>query len=75
VSTAIHWSGPVLVGAALTLGLTIVLISREPVIGPVARASAPGWVGIGSLGWIGSYVLYTVWAFWFGRSLLRLSQQ
>jgi hypothetical protein len=39
MSAAIHWSGPVLVGAALTLGLTIVLISRQPVVG---QSLAPG---------------------------------
>ncbi len=33
MSTAIHWSGPVLVGGAVTLGLAIILIAREPVVG------------------------------------------
>jgi hypothetical protein len=33
MSAAIHWSGAVLVVGALALGLTIVLISRQPVVG------------------------------------------
>jgi hypothetical protein len=33
MNTAIHWSGPVLVGGAVAFGLAIVLISTRPVIG------------------------------------------
>lgn len=33
VNTAIHWAGPVLIIGALAFGPTIVLISRQPVIG------------------------------------------
>ena len=32
MNTAIHWSGPVLVGGALALGLGVILISSRPVI-------------------------------------------
>lgn len=33
MNTAIHWSGPILIGAALALGLAVILISTRPVIG------------------------------------------
>jgi hypothetical protein len=33
VNTAIHWAGPVLMIGAGAFGLTIVLISRQPLIG------------------------------------------
>jgi hypothetical protein len=42
VNTAVHWAGPVLVIGAIGLGLTIVLISRQPVIGmSMGQAVAP----------------------------------
>ena len=34
-------------------------------------AAAPGWIWIGYLGWLGTYVLYPAWSFWLGRTLLR----
>ena len=33
MNAAIHWSGPVLIGGALALGLAVILISTRPVIG------------------------------------------
>ena len=33
MNAAIHWSGPLLVGGALALGLAVILISSRPVIG------------------------------------------
>ena len=33
MNTAIHWSGPVLIGGAVAFGLAIILISVRPVIG------------------------------------------
>jgi hypothetical protein len=32
--------------------------------------TAPSWIWIGFLGWIGIYVIYPVWAIWLGRTLL-----
>ena len=34
-------------------------------------ANAPGWAWIGGLGWLGTYVVYPVWAFWLGIVELR----
>lgn len=43
MSTATHWSGPVLVGGALAFGLAIILLSSRPVIG---AAISPGVAGL-----------------------------
>lgn len=40
MSAAIHWSGPVLVGGAITIGLAVILIASRPVIGAVLRPDA-----------------------------------
>ena len=34
-------------------------------------ATAPAWIWIGSLGWLGTFVAYPAWALWLGRSLTR----
>lgn len=36
-------------------------------------ATAPGWVWIGFLGWLGIYVAYPAWAIWFGALESRRS--
>jgi hypothetical protein len=42
VNTAIHWAGPALIIGALAFGLTVLLISRQPVIGmAMGQAVAP----------------------------------
>lgn len=41
MSAAIHWSGAFLVAGPLALGLTIVLISRQPVAAPCVVAATP----------------------------------
>jgi hypothetical protein len=35
------------------------------------RDAAPGWIWIGFLGWIGTFIIYPVWRIWLGRVLLR----
>jgi hypothetical protein len=42
MSAAIHWSGPVLIGGAIALGLAVVLISLRPVIGAVLTSDVSG---------------------------------
>jgi len=32
--------------------------------------TAPGWIWIGFVGWIGTYLIYPVWSIWLGRRLL-----
>lgn len=38
------------------------------VMGVDDMTTAPGWIWIGYLGWLGIYLLYPAWAIWFGRS-------
>jgi hypothetical protein len=41
-------------------------------------STAPGWVWIGLVGWLGSFVVYPAWAIWLGRvetSLARVAIQ
>lgn len=35
-------------------------------------ATAPAWVYIGSLGWLGTYIVYPAWALWLGLVETRL---
>lgn len=39
-----------------------------PVAGVDDAATAPAWIWVGYIGWLGTYVLYPVWAIWFGRT-------
>lgn len=38
-------------------------------------ATAPGWVWLSFLGWLGIYVVYPAWAIWFGRVETREAQR
>jgi hypothetical protein len=33
--------------------------------------TAPGWIWIGFVGWVGIFFLYPVWSIWFGNALRR----
>src|SRR4029079_13153870 len=55
-------------GVVMALGLASI---PGIVLGIDYMASAPGWIWIGSVGWIGTFVLYPIWALWFGRSLVQ----
>jgi len=33
--------------------------------------TAPGWIWIGFVGWLGIFILYPVWSIWFGSALRR----
>jgi len=35
-----------------------------------AMSTAPGWLWIGFVGWIGTFVLYPIWGLWVGRLAL-----
>ena len=37
-------------------------------------ATAPAWVWIGFLGWLGIYILYPAWAIWLGIIETRLAR-
>jgi hypothetical protein len=55
-------------GVVMALGLASI---PGIVLGIDDMASAPGWIWIGSVGWTGTFVLYPIWALWFGRSLVQ----
>ncbi len=59
-------------GVVMALGLASI---PGIILGIDDMAWAPGWIWIGSVGWIGSFVLYPIWALWFGRSLMRRTAQ
>jgi len=62
-----------LLTVGLVLGLLMALgFAAAPGIamGFDDMAAAPGWIWIGFLGWIGTYLIYPVWAIWLGRLLV-----
>jgi MFS family permease len=38
-------------------------------------ATAPAWVWIGQLGWLGTFVVYPVWAIWLGMTEIRRGER
>lgn len=38
-------------------------------------SAAPAWVWVGSMGWLGTFVVYPAWAFWLAAVETRLSGQ
>jgi len=59
-------------GGLITLG-----IAAAPgiVLGLDDMATAPGWVWIGLLGWLGIFVAYPAWAIWLAAIEARLDRQ
>ena len=33
--------------------------------------TAPGWILVGNLSWLGTFILFPIWSIWFGRVLSR----
>jgi hypothetical protein len=33
--------------------------------------SAPGWILVGNLSWLGTFILFPIWSIWFGHALAR----
>ncbi|WP_432948652.1 hypothetical protein ACQPXM_14310 [Kribbella sp. CA-253562] len=60
-----------LAGALMALGVVVVpgiLLRFDDM------ATAPGWIWIGQLGWLGTYIAYPAWAIWFGIVATRQVQ-
>ncbi len=38
-------------------------------------AAAPGWAWLGSIAWLGVYVVLPVWGIWFGARQVRIDRQ
>jgi len=64
---------PGLAGLGIAAGLVMAVgLATLPgiVMGLDDMATAPGWIWIGYLGWLGIYLLYPAWAIWLGRSVV-----
>ncbi|MDX6562637.1 MAG: hypothetical protein QOD65_2451 [Gaiellales bacterium] len=59
-------------GAAMALGI---LCAPGIVLRIDDLETAPAWVWIGSVGWLGTYVLYPAWAVWLGLVERRLANR
>jgi drug/metabolite transporter (DMT)-like permease len=59
-------------GALMALGIAAV---PGIVLGLDDMATAPGWVWIGLLGWLGIFVAYPAWAFWLAGVEARRDRQ
>lgn len=59
-------------GALMALGITVV---PGIVLGLDDMATAPAWVWIGLLGWLGIFVAYPAWAIWLASVEARLDRQ
>jgi hypothetical protein len=55
----------VLAGALMAVG---VVMAPGVVLGLDDMATAPGWLWIGQLGWLGTLVIYPAWGIWLGRA-------
>jgi len=58
------------IGAGMIMGLGIV-VAPGVVMGLDDMATAPGWVWVGFIGWLGIFVLYPAWSLWLGNALRR----
>jgi hypothetical protein len=59
-------------GALMAVGI---VTTPGIVLGLDDMATAPAWVWIGFLGWLGTYVVYPAWAIWLGIVEARLAGQ
>ena len=57
--------------AGLVMAIGFVLVPGIA-MGLDDAATAPGWVWLGFLGWLGTFLLYPVWSIWFG---LRIGKE
>ncbi len=58
-------------------GLMVLGIATAPgiAVGLDDMAAAPAWVWIGQLGWLGTFVVYPVWAIWLGNVETRPAER
>ena len=55
-------------GIIMALGI---VVAPGIAMGLDDAATAPGWIWIGSAGWLGIFFLYPIWSIWFGNTLRR----
>lgn len=58
-------------GALMALG---VVMAPGILLGYDDMGTAPAWIWVGQLGWLGTYVAYPAWAIWFGVVEVRRSR-
>lgn len=54
--------------AGIVMAIGIIVIPGVA-MGLDDMATAPGWVWIGFIGWLGIFLFYPIWSLWFGRVL------
>jgi len=62
----------VIAGALMAFGVAIVpgiLLRLDDM------ATAPGWIWIGFIGWLGTFVAYPVWAIWLSSAAARVTDR
>jgi hypothetical protein len=47
------------------------LVAPGVVMGVDDAATAPPWVWVGFVGWLGIFFLYPAWCLWFGTAMRR----
>ena len=55
-------------GSLMALGVAV--MPGIP-LGLDAMGTAPGWIWIGMIGWLGTFIVYPAWAIWMGLSEIR----
>ena len=58
----------VVAGIVLLIGIVVV---PGIAMGLDDMNTAPGWVWVGFVGWLGIFFLYPIWAIWFGTAMRR----
>lgn len=55
-------------GTVMALGI---VVAPGIAMGVDDANTAPGWIWIGFVGWLGIFFLYPIWSIWFGNTLRR----
>ena len=58
----------VVAGIVMALGI---VVAPGIAMGVDDANTAPGWIWIGFVGWLGIFFLYPIWSIWFGNTLRR----
>lgn len=62
----------VIAGAVMALGVFSI---PGVAMGLDDMGTAPNWIQLGGLSWLGTYILFPFWSIWLGRSLAAVSQR
>jgi hypothetical protein len=59
------------IAAGITMAIGLILVPGIA-MGLDNMDTAPGWVWIGFLGWLGIFVLYPIWSIWLGSAIPKI---